>query len=546
MWFVSSMRIHLRILFRRFYASGLPILPLFLSFVWAFPVFALDSAPVATAPVVKTNSGELRGMLLPSGRAEFFGVPYAEPPVGNLRWRGPVPVKPWKGVRDTQHFGPPCAQTIVGNWNRHYSETGREDCLYLNIVVPHWPAKAKLPVMVWIHGGGNISSSASSSLFTGGTLVDHGVILVTVDFRLGVFGFLAHPELTRESSHHTSGNYGLMDQIAALRWVRENIAEFGGDPANVTIFGQSSGGADASLLMISPLTKNLFQRVIAESGAALSFGAPVREEVEQDGQKLAELLHAPAGKDALKYLRSLSADDILKVLGPDDPGSQLIFGFTVDGWVVTVPPMKAFTRGEEAPVPMMIGTNSREYYTPTSPSELRNKIADAYGDLAPQALRLYGLSQNGQGEMDPLYGDVADQWFADTLFRCNAVMQAAWHQTAQHPTYQYQMEHATPGRPLQMAVHGGELPYVFGFYPTSGYMGGAYTDADRKLGEQIEQYWTNFARTGNPNGDGLAKWPEFGSTQAYLRFTQGGDEEAAAGLRKMQCDLYREELSFTQ
>jgi para-nitrobenzyl esterase len=145
-----------------------------------------------------------------------------------------------------------------------------------------------------------------------------------------------------------------------------------------------------------------------------------------------------------------------------------------------------------------------------------------------------------------LYGDVANQWFSDTLFRCNAVVQAAWHQAAHHPTYEYQMEHATPGRPPQMAVHSGELPYVFGFYPTSGYMGGAYTDADHKLAQQIEQYWTNFARTGNPNGEGLPNWPEFGGTKAYIRFTQGGDEESAAGLRRPQCDLYRQELSFTQ
>lgn len=537
MWFVLSMRI----ISWRFFARALPIVLFALCFVCVSAARAEEPAAV-----VKTNLGELRGMLLPSGRVQFLGVPYAEPPVGNLRWREPVPIKPWKGTRDAQQFAPPCAQTIWGNWNRHYAETGREDCLYLNIIVPRWPMKEKLPVMVWIHGGGNISGSASTPLFTDGTLVDHGVILVTVGFRLGVFGFLAHPELTRESSHHASGNYGLMDQIEALRWVRENIAQFGGDPANVTIFGQSSGGADVSLLMVSPLAKNLFQRVIAESGAALSFGAPVREEVEQDGQKLAELLHAPAGKNTLKYLRSLPMDDIFKVLGPGGPGSGLTFGFTLDGWVVPVPPIKAFARGEEASVPMMIGTNSREYYTPTSPSELRNKIADAYGDLAPQALRLYGLSQEGQGETDPLYGDVANQWFSDTLFRCNAVMQAAWHQAAHHPAYEYQMEHATPGRPPQMAVHSGELPYVFGFYPTSGYMGGAYTDADHKLAQQIEQYWTNFARTGDPNGEGLPNWPEFGGTKAYIRFTQGGDAESAAGLRRPQCDLYREELSFTQ
>jgi para-nitrobenzyl esterase len=243
----------------------------------AVAVFSLFGATLAAWPlsglVVGTSSGQLRGVHHHSGGAEFLGIPYAQPPVGDLRWREPAPVVAWTGVRDARSFGAACAQPILGDWNKQGAETSKEDCLYLNVITPVWPPKKPLPVMFWIHGGGNLGGAASSALYKDGTLVQHGVVLVTVNYRLGIFGFLAHAELTRESSHHASGNYALLDQIAALRWVRENIAKFGGDPGNITVFGQSAGAEDTGLLMTSPLSKDQFQRAIAESGT--SFSPPV-------------------------------------------------------------------------------------------------------------------------------------------------------------------------------------------------------------------------------------------------------------------------------
>jgi len=503
----------------------------------------VNSAQAAeTEPVVKTTAGQLRGMLTPSGRAEFLGIPYAQPPLGKLRWRPPVPVKTWSGVRDVRHFGAPCAQMPAGEWNRRDAEMSQEDCLFLNVITPQWPVKAKLPVMFWIHGGANAGGTASSALYKDGTLVDHGIILVTVNYRLGIFGFLAHPELTKESPHHASGDYGLMDQIAALHWVHDNIANFGGDPANVTVFGQSAGAHDASLLMVSPLAKGLFQRAIGESGTSFGFGSATLAQTEEYGQKLAGLLGAPAAQDPIKYMRGLSVTEIFSVLASQARDAGPGFAFDVDGWVIPTSPAEAFAAGREAPVAMIMGSNSREFDFPASPDELRRRIIEADGDLAPKALQLYGLNDGGQGTADPLYGPVANQLSADTAFRCPAVAQSAFHEAAHHPTYEYQFEHADPGHEAEGAVHSAELPYVFGFYPATGNIGGVFGDADHKLADIIESYWTNFAKTGNPNGTGLPEWPEFGSSGAYIRFTQDVKVVAAHGLRKPQCDLYREGL----
>jgi para-nitrobenzyl esterase len=516
-------------------------------FVWIAALYLFSAQIISPAyaaenePVVDTTGGQLRGSLTSTGRAEFLGIPYAEPPVGNLRWHEPVPKKPWEGVRDVQHFGAPCAQMPAGEWNRRDAEMSQEDCLFLNIITPQWPVKGKLPVMFWIHGGANTGGTASSALYKDGTLVDHGIILVTVNYRLGVFGFMAHPELTKDSAHHASGDYGLMDQIAALRWVHDNIAKFGGDPANVTIFGQSAGAHDASLLMVSPLAKGLFEKVIGESGTSFGFGTSTLAETEQSGEKLASLLGAPAGQDPIKYMRGLSVGEIFKVLETQKKESG--FAFDVDGWIIPTAPAKVFAAGQEAPVAMIMGSNSREFDFPLSTETLRSNIGEVYGDLAPKVLEVYGLNNVSEGQTDPLYGTVANQWDADIMFRCAAVAQSAFHQAAHHPTYEYQLEHAIPGHEAEGAVHSADLPYVFGFYPTHGNIGGVFGDADHKLAEWIEEYWTNFAKTGDPNGKGLPHWPEFDGDGSYLRFTQDVQAIPAEGLRKAQCDLYRENLA---
>ncbi len=284
--------------------------------------------------VVNTTGGKLRGASRPSGGAEFLGIPYARPPVGDLRWHEPLPARSWPGVREATAFGAPCSQPMLGDWNKYDSENGKEDCLFLNVVTPAWPPKALLPVMFWIHGGANTGGTASSPLFKDGTLVQHGVVLVTVNYRLGIFGFLAHPELTRESSHHASGNYGIMDQIAALHWVRDNIAKFGGDPKNITVFGQSAGAQDTNLLMISPLSKDLFHRAILQSGSAISPPIPSLAETEQVGEKMAATLKAPTGDGAIKYLRQLHPQTLLQGLA----SQPVLAGPNIDGWVIPHPP----------------------------------------------------------------------------------------------------------------------------------------------------------------------------------------------------------------
>ena len=506
--------------------------------------YGLTAWPAVDNLVVGTTIGELRGIERRSGGAEFLGIPYAQPPVGDLRWRDPLPVKPWSGVRDAAAFGAPCAQPDLGDWNRHDSERGMEDCLFLNVITPVWPPKARMPVMFWIHGGGNMGGTASSALYKDGSLVQHGVILVTVNYRLGTFGFLAHPGLTAESGHHASGNYGLLDQIAALEWVRENIAKFGGDPKNITVFGQSAGAQDTSLLMTSPLSKNMFQRAIVESGASFMVHLPSLAEAEQTGQKLAATLKAPAGADAIKYLRQLPPEDLVRAAVPQDPKQPAIFGPDIDGWAIVQSPAAIFASGQEAVVPLIIGTTTREFDLTASPDKLRKIIQNATGSFADRTLAMYGLADNGQGSADPTYGSVADQWYSDSLFRCPVATQAIWHGKAHHSVYQYEFQHAVPGHEQEGAVHSADLPYVFGYYPKTGNIAGPFNETDFKLADLMQTYWTNFAKTGNPNSRTAPNWPELDNSQTLIQFTQDGRVVAkAGGLRRPQCDLYREWLT---
>ena len=497
--------------------------------------FSQDPGSAQADPTISLSSGQIRGILLPTGGAQFLGIPYAQPPIGDLRWHEPVPPKPWSGVRDAREFGAPCAQNVYGDWNRRNAEQSKEDCLYLNVVTPEWPVKKPLPVMFWMHGGANTGGTGSGSLYNEGTLQNHGVVLVTINYRLGIFGFLAHPDLTGESEHHASGNYALMDQIAALRWVHDNIAKFGGDPDNVTVFGQSAGALDTGLLMTSPLAKGLFHRAIAESGTVLLGRWPRLSEGEQQGSELAKELKAPA-TGSIKFLRNLPAADLLKATADWSPS------VIVDGWVLPHPPALVFATGSEAPIPLLVGNNAREFDAPAPPDELRRRIQERFGALAPQALKLYGLADGGKGNDDTLYGPAANQLAADTAFRCAATTIAIWHEQAHHPTYEYQFEHAIPGQEAQGSVHSADLPYVFGYFPKSGNISGTFGETDFKIAETIESYWSNFARTGDPNGGALPKWPEFGDAQAFVSITQDGKVEANTKLRAPQCDLYRDNL----
>jgi para-nitrobenzyl esterase len=505
---------------------------------------ASNASPIDDSLIVSTSAGQIRGVTRSSGGAEFLAIPYAQPPVGHLRWHQPIPPKSWTGVRDARAFGAPCPQPVLGGeWNKHDADNSKEDCLFLNVITPSWPPKKPLPVMVWIHGGANIGGSASSSLYKDGTLVQHGVIVVTVNYRLGIFGFFAHPELTRESPHHASGNYGLMDQLLALQWVHGNIAKFGGDPGNVTLFGQSAGAQDTGLLMTSPLSKDLFQRAIAQSGSALIPPLAALADTEKTGEEIALALKAPAGTGAIKALRQLSVSEIMSGLPKQEPNQPPQLRPNIDGWLIRRSPAEVFASGQESSVPLIVGTTTREFGMSASPDELRKMIQSDTGNFSPQALSLYGLADGGQGTADPLYGSAADQWIADLVFRCPISTQAAWHSAAHHPTYEYELQHAIPGQEAQGAVHSADLPYVFGFYPKTGNISGNFGETDYKLADLIETYWTNFAKTGNPNGEKLPQWPEFDGSQPLIEFQQDGQVVTnSKGLRPRQCSLYREVL----
>jgi len=488
-----------------------------------------------SGPTVSLAQGNLRGALTANGEAVFKGIPFAQPPVGDSRWRAPLPAKPWTGVRDASAFGPACVQG--GAEGAHSSE----DCLYLNVWTPTWPVKSPVAVMVWIYGGGNFAGAASDPIFDGKNLASHGVVLVTVNYRLGVFGFLAHPELTQESAHHVSGNYGLLDQVMALQWVHDNIAKFGGDPHNVTIFGESAGSLDINVLMTSPLTEGLFQRVIGESGPVVA--PPPLAEGEKKGVDFAAKLGI-TGAEALPKLRALSSADLLNATGQGLAFLGPTLGVVVDGWVFPQSPMSIFAAGREHRVGLMLGSNSQELQKPFFPMAaggLHQAITQQYGALADSALKAYGLDAATEPAPDPELGPVMAQWATDTQFRCGSVAELVWHSSANNPAYQFQFSRSAPGKKALGAPHGSEVPYVFGTLETNP-SADRYNDTDRKLSEQIQKYWTTFARTGDPNDGVQTRWPKFDpEKRGYLDLMDTGPV-AKEGLRRATCDVYMELL----
>jgi len=492
-------------------------------------LFEANAAPVA----VHTRSGDLVGDSLAAGGGVFKGIPYAAAPIGTLRWQSPQPVAAWQGSREATAYGAACEQPAQG-WNDSLLASMNEDCLYLNVWTPAIGPKGRLPVMVWIHGGAFVGGAGTDPLFAGGELVKKGVILVTLNYRLGIFGFYAHPDLSRSSVHHSSGNFALEDQMAALQWVRDNIAAFGGDAENITIFGQSAGGMSAVSLLVSPLTEGKFQRVIVESGAILA-GPPLKrlKDAEISGTEF-------LGADSLQSLRDLPATELLKRFGlfmSTHRESRL--GPIIDGYVLSEDPSEAFRLHHEHKVPLIIGNNAREGFGRLSEDVLPSAIRQFYGGDAAVALSMYSVP-------DPVLGSPAAQWLTDTSFRCSAVVIAERHAAGGAPVYSYQFEQSIPGREGDGAAHSYELPYVFGNLLPAGALAGPFGAADRQLSEVMLSFWTQFAKRGDPNGAGLLVWPAFiAPAGVYMRFSSAlpHDAQTAEGLRRSQCELFEAKLA---
>jgi len=502
-------------------------------------------------PTVTVTGGAVRGYLAAPGAA-FKAIPFAQPPVGALRWREPRPVKPWRGVRDATRYSAACVQNPIGTGAflaplAHRYGVGyptpqwdlSEDCLYLNIWTPEWPVKEPRAVMFWLHGGSNRIGSGNESGYDGGELAKRGVVVATVNYRLGPLGFFAHPELTRESPHRSSGNYGLLDQIAALRWVRDNIAKFGGDPARVTVFGESAGSIDAGMLMCSPLTGGLFARAIMESGPVVGIAyAHSLRQAEQFGERVARL----AGDSSIERLRALPAQAILAAAleaAKQEPNPE----FVLDGWVLSRTPQAVFATGAEQPVTLIVGNNGREASAFRSASAAplavdqgpRKTLRISYGNMAPIAMAAYGIDAH-TGRMA-----AADDWLNDALMTCPSAAMAMLNDAAGRPSFVYQFRRSIPGKGESVlgSFHSLELPYVFGALRNpvwSSWL--TFAKLDENLAAAIQGYWTNLAKTGDPNGAGLPLWrPYSGASEQYMEFGNDGRAHPRQGGRPTFCNL---------
>lgn len=477
---------------------------------------AFCSAIAAQAPKpVRTQAGLVQGAV-EDGITVYKGVPFAAPPLDNLRWRAPQPPLPWKGVRKAGTYAPGCMQNQIVNQALGLEPVATsEDCLYLNIWTPAKSPRERHAVMVWIYGGGFSIGATSLPQYDGEKLAKKGVVLVSVAYRLGELGFLAHPELSAENNGH-SGNYGLLDQIAGLRWVQRNIAAFGGDPDRVTIFGESAGGIAVSMLAASPLAGGLFQRAISESGGSLAPARLAREGgenvpplslAERNGVKFLAKLGAASIADA----RKMPAEQILKNSPPGLGGSWPTF----DGYVLPGDEYDLYAAGRYNDTPVLIGTNSDEgalFVASTTLPAYQAAVRSGYGEYADKILAAYPADSDAQALRSDrdLARDSTFGWSTWTWARLQS-------RTGTGKVYVYYFSHRPqyPNEPRYKdwgAAHGAEISYVFGNFTKAM----PPTAADTALSEEVSSYWTNFAKAGNPNGKGLPQWPVFSKADARV------------------------------
>lgn len=446
---------------------------------------------------IATSTGQLRGPCTDAG-AVFLGIPYAEPPVGPLRWRPPQPLPPWEGTRDALAFGPDFPQPPDPHFRAPRQD---EDCLYLNVWTPTLDAGAKLPVLVWFFGGGFMTGSGSDDHYDGARLAAEGAVVVTINYRCGLFGFLAHPALSAESEHGVSGNYGLQDQIAALAWVRENIAAFGGDPQRVTAFGFSAGSASISLLLTAPAARGLFQRAILQSpGAARPLASLAQAETA--GRAL---------RDDLAALRALPADQVLartSLLTPAVRGltTPRVLRPIRDGWLLSEDERTAFAAGHIHPMPLIVGSNVDEGTTLTrswpvdSVAAWRQQVDSNFGEAAAEAAALYAAASDADAR-----GAVAAM-FADTQFQFGTRLLARTMARYEPRTWKYLFARRRPSQ-QDGPHHGNEVAYVFGTLETAA--PGDHDEADAALSLAMRKAWVAFAASGDPNVAGAPRWDPY-------------------------------------
>jgi para-nitrobenzyl esterase len=475
-------------------------------------------AHAASPTLVKTDKGKVEGALTTDGKvAAFKGIPYVAPPVGNLRWQPPQSAAKWSGTRAAKEFGSHCIQSSSYPDMVFHDAGPSEDCLTLNVWTPVGAKHGSLPVMVWIYGGGFVSGSTSENRQDGQFLAHRNVVVVSMNYRLGIFGFFSHPELTAESAHHASGNYGLMDQGAALEWVKRNIAAFGGDPKNITIFGESAGSFAVSSLMASPLTKDLISKAIGESGGAFYSGGlryPTREVSELADSEWAQTAF---GTSKLADLRKLSSDEILKGATAKTTPPPPRFGPNVDGYFLPDSVPNIYAAGKQAHVPLLAGWNADEdrgaalfAKPPVTVETFTAETQTQFGDRAQEFLAVYPASTDEEAKISA--GDFGgDSFIAYSTWRWIE----AHVQTGNSPTYRYFLTLGSPGDKYHAAAlgafHSDDIEYVFGTLDSR--PEAVWRPEDRKLSDQMGQYWTNFARNGDPNGPGLPKWPTTGPTE---------------------------------
>jgi para-nitrobenzyl esterase len=477
---------------------------------------------LAAEPRVKTSNGTLEGTVEPSGIYAYRGIPFAQPPIDDLRWQPPQPVENWMGVRNAKQFGPRCVQAPVFGDMVFRSNGMSEDCLYLNVWTPVSSSRDRLPVLVYFYGGGFVAGDGSEPRYDGENMAKKGIVAVTVNYRLGVWGFLAHPELTKESPHHASGDYALLDQNAALKWVSRNIAAFGGDPRRVTIAGESAGSLSVSAQMASPLSKDLIAGAIGESGALIAptLGPVPLADAEKVGADFASGLGAPS----LAALRALPTEKIQEAAAKLPIGR---FAATIDGWFLPKLPVEIFAAGQQAHVPLLVGWNSAE-------NNYRSILAQAeptaenyaaalkrlYGDRAGEVSRLYPASTREE-VMQAATDLASDRFIAYSTWKWFDLHRT----TGGKPVYRYYYSRPRPPAvngggnppPASGAAHSAEIEYAMGNLATNKVF--AWTPDDEKVSGLMHGYFANFIKTGNPNGEGLPNWPSAstGDTVQYMR-----------------------------